>query len=118
MNEVNRTITDSDPPSCVEACVLALNSGSSSLKFGLYRMRPDGIDCLLSGETEKIGEANSHMHAEDAAGHTLLSETASLADHRAAVIRIGKWLAQSPFPEPRAIGHRVVHGGQACVNTA
>lgn len=66
--------------------VLALNSGSSSLKFGLYRM----------GASE----------AED-----LLSETISTSDQREAMIRIAKLLADSEMPAPAAIGHRIVHGG-------
>ena len=36
--------------------VLALNSGSSSLKFGLYGVGPSGIERLLSGEAESIGD--------------------------------------------------------------
>jgi acetate kinase len=36
--------------------VLALNSGSSSLKFGLYRIEASISKILLSGEAESIGE--------------------------------------------------------------
>ena len=36
--------------------VLALNSGSSSLKFGLYGVGPSRIERLLSGEAESIGD--------------------------------------------------------------
>ena len=35
--------------------ILALNSGSSSLKFGLYRVGSSRIEMLLSGEAESIG---------------------------------------------------------------
>ena len=68
--------------------VLALNSGSSSLKFGLYRV--------------------------DAAGaESLLAETVSTADDPDAINRVASLLAASGLPPPDAIGHRIVHGGPA-----
>ena len=48
-----------------ELKVLALNSGSSSLKFGLYRVGPSRTDMLISGEAEGIGEAKGRFHARD-----------------------------------------------------
>lgn len=71
--------------------VLALNSGSSSLKYGLYRARAAGIDTLLSGEVE--------THA------TLIPLEA--------LIRVKTILGESAMPQPAAIGHRIVHGGPA-----
>ena len=68
--------------------ILALNSGSSSLKFGLYR-----VD---SAEAEK-----------------LFGETVSTADHPDAINRVASLLAASGTPPPDAIGHRIVHGGPA-----
>ena len=68
--------------------VLALNSGSSSLKFGLYRVEASSIE-------------------------TLLAETVSSADHRDAIARVSSLLAESNMPAPDAIGHRIVHGGPA-----
>ncbi|MGQ0699054.1 MAG: acetate/propionate family kinase [Panacagrimonas sp.] len=63
--------------------ILALNSGSSSLKFGLYR-----VDASRS---EK-----------------LLSETLDPAD---ATTRIEQLLSDAKLPAPDVIGHRIVHGG-------
>ncbi|MBC7732265.1 MAG: acetate/propionate family kinase [Bacteriovorax sp.] len=66
--------------------ILALNSGSSSLKFGLFRV--------------------------DAAGaEKLFSETVSTADHPETMTRVASVLAASGMPPPDAIGHRIVHGG-------
>ncbi len=70
-----------------ELNVLALNSGSSSLKFGLYRAGA-GVE-------------------------TLLSETISLPDPRAAMAHVEKSLADAGLPPPDAVGHRIVHGGPA-----
>jgi acetate kinase len=91
--------------------ILALNSGSSSLKFGLYRVGPTKTETLVSGEAEAIGTADAGFHASDASGIVLLSETASIASQEDAVSRIGKLLATGKTPKPVAIGHRVVHGG-------
>ena len=68
--------------------ILALNSGSSSLKFGLYRVDPAGAEKLFS-------------------------ETVSTAGHPDAINRVASVLAASGMPPPDAIGQRIVHGGPA-----
>ncbi len=94
-----------------EPCLLALNSGSSSLKFGLYRMRAAGAECLLAGETERIGTTDARTRAQDGDGRTLLDEAAPVPDQRSAMARLARWLDDGRFPRPQAIGHRIVHGG-------
>jgi acetate kinase len=94
-----------------EIDVLALNSGSSSLKFGLYRVGPTQTELLLGGEAESIGEGAGKFHARDGRDNVLLAETAPLASQRDAIVRIGKLLDDRSAPAPAAIGHRVVHGG-------
>lgn len=70
--------------------VLALNSGSSSLKFGLYR-----------------------VHGTDATAvqALLASELDGVSDMHAAVTHIAAQFEQRGLPPPVAVGHRVVHGG-------
>jgi acetate kinase len=108
-------MTDVEP----ELNVLALNSGSSSLKFGLYRVASSRTQMLLSGEAEAIGDEESKFHAQDARGNVLLSQAISVSSQREAVIRIGGFLSGSGMSAPAAIGHRIVHGGpklrQHCV---
>lgn len=70
--------------------VLALNAGSSSLKFGLYRVGSSGAEVLLSGEDDSIGDE---------------------ASNGGAVARIARRLAGPKLPSPDAVGHRIVHGG-------
>ncbi len=77
--------------------ILALNSGSSSLKCGLYRVDSAGAEKLF-GETLSAGSTAS---------------TLSTADHPDAMTRVASVLAASRMPPPDAIGHRVVHGGPA-----
>jgi len=91
--------------------VLALNSGSSSLKFGLYRVGSVETRTLLSGEAESIGGESARFHAQDSQAISLISETTSIPDQRDAIARIRKLLGDSKMPAPAAIGHRVVHGG-------
>ena len=68
--------------------VLALNSGSSSLKLGLFRVQA--------------------AHLEELSATTVAN--ASTAE---AVASINEFLAKPGVPTPDAIGHRIVHGGPA-----
>src|SRR5581483_3528792 len=72
------------PISPEPAWVLALNAGSSSLKFAVFA----GSDRILSGATERIGVA-----------HAALDGVLEQLDSAGALTRL------------KAIGHRVVHGG-------
>jgi acetate kinase len=65
---------------------LALNSGSSSLKFGLYRVGPKRVE-------------------------ELLSETIEISDQKSAMAEMAGILAGARLPSPSVIGHRIVHGG-------
>jgi acetate kinase len=100
-------MTDAEP----QLNVLALNSGSSSLKFGLYCVGSSRVENLLSGEAESIGGKSGNFHAEDSRGSVLLAETGPIFSQREAVARIGRLLVDSKMPAPAAIGHRIVHGG-------
>lgn len=91
--------------------ILALNSGSSSLKFGLYHVASARTEMLLSGEVESIGARVGKLCARDSRQNELACETTSIPSQREAVIRIGKLLAGSNMPAPAAVGHRIVHGG-------
>lgn len=93
-----------------ESKVLALNSGSSSLKFGLYQVGASKTKLLLSGEAEGVGEPTSRFHAKDSYGNVLLSETSPISSQQNAVARIGTLLDHAGPPD--IVGHRVVHGGQ------
>ncbi len=99
--------------------VLALNSGSSSLKFGLYRVgAARGRAAGFRGSPNRSATPQQAQR-KDAQGKSLLSETAPLPSQREAIARIGKLLADTEQPAPKVIGHRIVHGGprlrQHCV---
>ena len=80
-------LADAAPP----LTVLALNSGSSSLKFGLYRVDATHAEALTSGD----------------------HDTATVEQQGDAMRGIVARLAASGLPPPDAIGHRIVHGGPA-----
>src|SRR5665213_67792 len=94
-----------------ETIVLTLNSGSSSLKFGLYRATASQTEMLLTGEADSIGEEAGQIHARDARGKALSVGKRSIRDLRDAVRQIERLLAGSKLPPPSAIGHRMVHCG-------
>ena len=70
--------------------VLALNSGSSSLKFGLYRVAGGAVTSLLSGEIESVGSASAVFHASNAQGKLLLRESSPMAHEGDSVARVVK----------------------------
>jgi acetate kinase len=102
--------------------VLVLNSGSSSIKFRLFAVGEGGEDWRVaaSGNATRIGEASASLkltwtHAD---GSTETREqTAAIGSHHAGIERIGAALADSGalggLDELVAVGHRVVHGGEA-----
>jgi acetate kinase len=94
-----------------ELTILALNSGSSSLKFGLYRVGSARPEILLSGEAESIGDKEGKFVARNSRNEVLLSETAPIPSQREASVRIARLLADPKMPAPAAVGHRIVHGG-------
>ncbi len=63
-------MTDAEPASPN----LALNSGSFSLKFGMYRVGPARVELLLTGEAESFGGKEGRFVARDSRGPVLLSE--------------------------------------------
>jgi len=93
--------------------VLAVNSGSSSLKFGLYRHPPG--DCnpqlLLTGGASGIGHPNGNLEVKDAAGKKLLDEAYKLNSQGHALQEILGQIEKQGHSRPSALGHRVVHGG-------
>ncbi len=98
-------------------CVLAVNCGSSSVKYKL--LRTDGFGVVARGLLERLGEPEStlsHFWRGPDGRMSHLEDRASLPDHRAGVERVFQSLAESVLLEwPNAlacVGHRVVHGGE------
>ncbi len=91
--------------------ILCLNSGSSSLKFALYRLRGAGEELLAAGAAERVGLADGDLWVRGPHRAPLLQRRQDCPDHAAAVAAVFAAAARLRLPEPAAVGHRVVHGG-------
>jgi acetate kinase len=91
--------------------VLAVNCGSSSLKFRLFDVEPgaplDSARSLGGGDIERFGPAARLRFSRD--GRVEEFEE-PIADHAEAVARALGWLATGAT-DVEAVGHRMVHGG-------
>jgi acetate kinase len=94
-----------------EDCILVINTGSSSLKFGLYAERQGDEQVLLDGLADGIGQSSSTLEVKDGEGKTLRSQKLSFASRHEALSHATQWLNELSPGKPLAIGHRVVHGG-------
>jgi len=91
--------------------ILVINSGSSSLKFGLYVQREGEEQAVLDGLADGIGRDTGKLELKDARGQTLRSENVRFASEDDALSQAARWLAEISQLKPVAVGHRVVHGG-------
>lgn len=95
--------------------VLVVNCGSSSIKYKLMDMEQETV--LLSGLSERIGIAGSRIKQESHKGEKLTLEQ-DLPNHKVALEAIlnciidAKYGAIGDIAEIKAVGHRVVHGGE------
>lgn len=90
--------------------ILCLNSGSSSVKLALFRLG-DEETLLARGAAEQIGQQNGRFWVRGLAGEMLIEHVIHFPDHKDAVREALASFKQFRFPEPEAVGHRVVHGG-------
>ena len=95
--------------------VLALNCGSSSLKFSLFQANPSGPEVLFDGEVEAIGTAQARISTR-ARGGAPSSQAVPIANHAQAAGEIFAFLSERGAPAPTGVGHRIVHGGPSVRN--
>ena len=90
--------------------VLALNAGSSSIRFSLHdRIEP--LQRLLVGKVDRVGLSGTNLTFEDATGQPHEGRTVDSTDYHSTVAFLLDWLeTQSVFASAQAVGHRVVHG--------
>lgn len=94
-----------------DSLVLAVNSGSSSLKFGLFAEK-DADECLLyQGEAGGIGRPDGELKIMDAEGCVVFSDGYSSGSQAGALESILDHLKMRGVESIAAVGHRVVHGG-------
>lgn len=103
---IMRAPDDADDPT-----ILVLNSGSSSLKFGLFRLAGGDETLLLEGSAEGIGRGDGSLRIKAPDGRLLLQREHELESQTDALQKLAQVLAQQHHARPSAVGHRVVHGG-------
>ena len=89
---------------------LTVNAGSSSLKFGLFRLGEGDPEAAATGLVERIGGAASMTLS--CGGEKTRRDAPEAADH-AGALQAALAALREAAPEARiaAVGHRVVHGG-------
>ena len=91
--------------------ILALNSGSSSLKFGIYYRGESDEEPALTGSAEGIGHSNGKLHIRASDGKTLLARESIHESQSAALAALARVVRDHIPTAPVAVGHRIVHGG-------
>lgn len=96
---------------------VALNAGSSSLKFAVFDAEVASDKPLMRGKVAWIG-GQVVFSARDAAGTPLdassLPALDAVSGHEAVIERLLPWLTPHIGDRPLlAVGHRVVHGGES-----
>jgi len=95
--------------------ILVLNCGSSSIKYKLFEM--EGKEVIAQGGVEKIGMKGSFLKLTLPDGSKVMLE-GEILEHRAGIEYILGVLLSEKYgciknlEEIKAVGHRVVHGGE------
>ena len=91
--------------------ILALNSGSSSLKFGIYYRGASDEEPLMTGSAEGIGHSNGSLRIRSGDGKPLVQREGILESQSDALSALGAAVQEHIHAVPVAVGHRIVHGG-------
>lgn len=91
--------------------ILAVNSGSSSLKFGLYRPAERDPELILAGGATGIGRSNGNLQIKEPGGKKLVDQAYKLNSQGEAMKEVLDFIAKHAGSRPEAVGHRMVHGG-------
>ena len=91
--------------------ILTINSGSSSLKVGLFIEREGEEHVLFDVLAEGLGKRDGKLEVRNEAGKLVRSEALVSKTQEQALEQVALWLGELHADEPAAIGHRVVHGG-------
>lgn len=91
--------------------ILAINAGSSSIKFALYKTMPI-LTAIFEGEISGIGRSRSRFIVRGRDSSDILERSFSIPERVTAVHVLVEWLTGRLAPDSVcAIAHRVVHGG-------
>ena len=90
--------------------ILAINSGSSSIKFSVYRLNGH-LERILDGNVDRIGLKDTRLDYNNLATEKQGNLRLDLSDHKSVANFLIGWLEeQLDFSMISGIGHRVVFG--------
>ncbi len=96
--------------------VATLNSGSSSLKFSVFR-EGQPPQRLASGLLERIGGVGPRFRARNFDQSQLVDESVDATSHEQAIARVVDYLEAALGGDSiSAFGHRIVHGGERYID--
>jgi acetate kinase len=91
--------------------LLVLNSGSSSLKFGVFATNEDHVSLVCRGAVEAIGSGEGKLWLKSADEAVLYEEPKNFSNQTTALQFVHAKLSGLGFGAVAAVGHRIVHGG-------
>lgn len=94
-----------------DGLILVLNSGSSSLKFGIYRPGETDEEPMLTGSAEGVGRDDGSLHIRSSDGTSLSQRECIHESQSDALNALAAAIREHIDNMPLAVGHRVVHGG-------
>lgn len=91
--------------------ILAINGGSSSIKFALFEAA-DPVQRIVSGAIDRIGKTDATFRVQGLDNTDNVSRFLSVQDHTAAVDVLTDWIEGRIGRDTlAAVGHRLVHSG-------
>src|SRR5437870_1518205 len=97
--------------SLAEHVILSVNSGSSYLKFALYRLGELEETRIAQGAVEGIGLPSGQLWIRSKDNDVLVDIHREFPEHTSAAQGVAEAAKNLGFSLPTAAGHRVVHGG-------
>jgi acetate kinase len=95
--------------------LLTINSGSSSLKLGCYRIGKTETH-MMAATVNEIGSSTSRIRISDLHNNTSIDRERRIPDHGTALHTVLEWTKlQSSSSNVDGIGHRVVIGDRRCL---
>jgi acetate kinase len=94
-----------------ERSIFVINTGSSSLKFGVYSIQVGTERLEFAASADRIGHSDGTLELRDSDGALLRIEKCFFNSEAEALARATLWLGEVSKIKPSAIGHRIVHGG-------
>jgi acetate kinase len=94
-----------------DGVILVLNSGSSSLKFGIYRPGETDEEPMLTGSAEGVGRDDGSLHILSSDGTSVSQRECIHESQSEALNALAAAIREHIDHMPLAVGHRVVHGG-------